>query len=342
MFYGNEALAGANPESVAMSIGESVWTCMAIPEGGWTSLTRDACLVFRILLILSLLFLGIVVYMVLLRHFNLRLSVHVAEEQLEKKAGELEDEVSNRIQLQSTLNEALVRLNTRNKELELVICSLYHELKGPLVTIGSYSEEMAETRSLDGVVTIQKAAAELDDKITKLAQYLRGGFVPLPKHINLHLLIDDYLHQWDNDLAVSNATISVQYRVDSVVSDPALILTALDTLISNALAYAKADTALHITIECVRSTDFLTIRVSDNAVGIPAAYRESIFEPYVQLKKSSTAGMGLPLARRMLEEAGGTLELVSSSAEGSTFEACIPLLNDAVGPEGVPEREHRV
>ncbi len=342
VFYGSDEVVGSGPESVTMTIGGNVWSCMAIPDGGWASHTRDACMAFRIPLILSLLFLGIVIYMVLLHHFNLRSSVHVAEEQLEKKAGELEEEVYNRIQLQSALNEALVHLNTRNKELELVIRSLYHELKGPLVTIGSYSEEITETQSLEGIATIQKAAAELDNKITKLAHYLRGGFVPLPKRINLHTFIDDYLHQWDDDLAALNATISVHYCADSVVSDPVLILTALDTLISNALANTKVDTTLQITIECAFSTDFLIIRVSDNAMGIPAEYRESIFEPYVQLKKSSKSGMGLPLARRMLEEAGGALELVSSSGEGSTFEARIPLLHDAIGPEGVPEREHRV
>ncbi len=342
VFYGDAGLVGAQPETVAMSIGGNGWSCMAIPEGGWTSLTRDACLAFRILLILSLLFLGIALYLVLLRHFTLRRSVHIAELQLEKKAGELDDEVSNRVQLQSALNEALVHLNTRNRELELVIRSLYHELKGPLVTIGSYSEEMAETQSLEGVETIQKAAVELDNKITKLAQYLRGGVLSVPKRINLQLLIDDYLHQWDEDVLASGGAITVRCPIDSVVSDPVLILTALDTLISNALAYKKADTPPHITIDCAHSKDFLKIRVSDNAAGIPELYWESIFESYVQPKKSITAGMGLPFARRMLEDAGGALELISSSGEGSTFEALIPLWDNAVGPEGVPEGEHRV
>ncbi len=145
VFHGNDALVGAQPESVAMTIGGDEWSCMAIPEGGWSSLTRDACMAFRILLVLSILFMCIVLYLVLLRQFSLRRSVRVAEMQLNKKENELSDEVSNRMQIQSSLNEALVRLNLRNKELELVIRSLYHELKGPLVTIGSYSEEMAET-----------------------------------------------------------------------------------------------------------------------------------------------------------------------------------------------------
>ena len=77
----------------------------------------------------------------------------------------------------------------------------------------------------------------------------------------------------------------------------------------------------------VTSTDScVTLRVTDDGVGIPAHERERIFQRFVRLdSRSGGAGLGLPIARWIAEAHGGRLVLESSGAGGSCFSVTLPV-----------------
>src|SRR5262249_43735697 len=83
-----------------------------------------------------------------------------------------------------------------------------------------------------------------------------------------------------------------------------------------------------------KTDDGVLVRVTDTGVGISVVDQERIFEEYAQ---SGTpvggTGLGLPLARRLVEMHGGTLELTQTSAAGSTFAFTLPLTQN-VATEG--------
>ncbi|MFC7691638.1 ATP-binding protein [Paeniroseomonas aquatica] len=81
----------------------------------------------------------------------------------------------------------------------------------------------------------------------------------------------------------------------------------------------------------------LDIAVADTGIGIPAEARERLFDPFVQADASSArryngAGLGLAVARMVVEAMGGTIAVESAPGRGSTFRIAVPLARMALAP----------
>ncbi len=72
------------------------------------------------------------------------------------------------------------------------------------------------------------------------------------------------------------------------------------------------------------------VSVQDTGIGIPAEFRESVFDEFVRVKgeaakKTTGTGLGLPICKRIAGELGGVIELDSQLGVGSTFRVRLPL-----------------
>jgi len=95
-------------------------------------------------------------------------------------------------------------------------------------------------------------------------------------------------------------------------------------LIRNALRFKKSA----MTVKACRHEESLEIRVSDDGPGIPAAHRQSIFEPYVQAPSApegSGHGLGLAMARILARRLGGDIDVETHDGEGSLFRMTMPV-----------------
>ena len=107
-----------------------------------------------------------------------------------------------------------------------------------------------------------------------------------------------------------------------VAGDPVLLEWALEALVRNGVD-ALSGRGGTVTVMVAASRDGAEVTVSDNGPGVPADLGSSIFEPGVSTKPGGW-GIGLPLARRIIEEVhGGRLEL-RPSGRGATFVATLP------------------
>ena len=73
------------------------------------------------------------------------------------------------------------------------------------------------------------------------------------------------------------------------------------------------------------AADQLVLVLRDEGPGVPAEIRERVFEPFVTLGKKRGTGLGLAVARRFVEDHGGTLELLPTPARGASFRFGLPL-----------------
>ena len=99
-------------------------------------------------------------------------------------------------------------------------------------------------------------------------------------------------------------------------------------LISNAIKYRMPDTKAHVHIFPAAVDDrWATIAVRDNGVGFPAEYSETIFEPFMRLRRDEHpgSGIGLTICRRIVERSGGRIWADSKPGEGSTFFFTLPV-----------------
>ena len=108
---------------------------------------------------------------------------------------------------------------------------------------------------------------------------------------------------------------------------------AVGALINNALQSHHSDErVVAVSVHAELVDDQLQIDVRDNGSGIEEDARPRIFEPFfVGGAQTQRLGLGLALARQSIQQHGGTLELVSTSAAGSTFRIALPLDVTAIG-----------
>jgi signal transduction histidine kinase len=110
-----------------------------------------------------------------------------------------------------------------------------------------------------------------------------------------------------------------------VLGDRLALRRVVANLVGNALIYGKA---AHLSIDTDR--EFVTLIVDDHGPGIPPDQREAILEPFVRLEDSRNrhtggAGLGLAVARSLLEAHGGTISIADATSGGARVTVRLPL-----------------
>jgi signal transduction histidine kinase len=130
-------------------------------------------------------------------------------------------------------------------------------------------------------------------------------------------------------LAEGNAvTLHTQIDRDcQLMADEELLRQLMLNLLENAARHSPRGGRVEILATC--DDQVLRLRVRDSGPGVPEAEWERVFERFVRLDSvigEGGGGLGLPIARWIAELHGGTLGIASSSKNGTTFEALLPIL----------------
>jgi len=131
-------------------------------------------------------------------------------------------------------------------------------------------------------------------------------------------------------LTTDQVPIRVEAPVDLVVTvDAERIRQALENLLSNALKYAPAGTAVTVEVSTEAAAEdgdaWAVISVADQGPGIPPELRSRLFDRFARGPDSTGLGLGLYLASRVAAAHGGTLTLDPSPAVGARFSLRLPL-----------------
>jgi protein-histidine pros-kinase len=213
-----------------------------------------------------------------------------------------------------------------------------HELRTPLTSLIGYGEMMADLEELTEQgrrflqVMLRSAERELrlvDDLLT-LVQIEDSGLAISSGRVDVVTLVHDSVEaarpraeEIEIDL-----TVSLPAQLVIVDGDRDRIGQAVDNLLSNALKFTPSGGAVHVG---VRAADgFVEVEVTDSGSGIAEDDPERVFE---RLYRSGSAvaeqvpgaGLGLPIARAILEAHGGTVRIARTGPEGTTFVIELPL-----------------
>jgi signal transduction histidine kinase len=116
------------------------------------------------------------------------------------------------------------------------------------------------------------------------------------------------------------------------------IRRAIGNLVANARDVMGGRGVVHLTVRVVPALEDggperLLIEVADEGPGVPAEIRATLFEPFVTARKKGGTGLGLAVARRFVEDHGGTIELVANppagGPTGARFRLLLPLVAES-------------
>jgi signal transduction histidine kinase len=234
-------------------------------------------------------------------------------------------------------HQALGRLQRQKDQLASMVV---HDLKNPIAAIlPNVRFVLAHARlssdERDAVRDIESSAEAMHGMLMDLLDISRsadGKLTPKWANLSLTALIED-VRQTAARRAREQGhklTVSVALANDTLRGDPALLRRVLENLIDNSFKYAGAAEGA-ITLEAKSAADgFVHLSVCDEGPGVPAPYREKIFEPYAQLDRDANAharssrGLGLSFCRLAIEAHGGTIWVEDNVPEGSAFRMRLP------------------
>ena len=201
---------------------------------------------------------------------------------------------------------------------------LAHQIKNPLAIMLGRLEGLQDgleegSRERRHVEIAQEAGWRIQE-LTQTFTYIgRQEWVPL----DIRELLDESL-----GMAGLRSSKRVETRwsysddLPKVRGNPVLIREALSNFFSNALE--AVDEGGQISIDATWEGEFVSVRINDNGVGIPADELEHLFEPF-HTTKAHGQGLGLFAAKHILEMHQGSVEIQSSEGSGATVIVKLPV-----------------
>lgn len=241
----------------------------------------------------------------------------------------------------SQKNEALKIANEAKNNF---IANISHELKTPLNITMTYLEYLLEEQ--EGILNIQqKEIMETAYKNSERLEYLINDLLDFStleahqwkfkfKRINLNNFI--YTLIKDRKLFIQNKKTNIIFNNNKknilVVTDPLRLRQVIDNILDNAMKFSNEGN-IEVFIE---EEENIHIFIKDCGIGIDQKKIEDIFEPFYQIdnsfkKKYKGVGLGLSIAKKIIEEFRGSISVNNNVDKGCTFKITIPY--DCLGEE---------
>jgi signal transduction histidine kinase len=219
------------------------------------------------------------------------------------------------------------------------VSNVSHELKTPLTTIRMYAELLAQglvtepekkNRYLRVIVSEAERLTRLVNNVLGFSRLERGSMKYHIEDIDIVEFMRSFLDT--NTMLVHEAGMSLKSTIPdhpvSVRADRDALDQTFLNIVDNAVKYACDGGALEIVVEAKGA--MCEIGFLDEGPGIPAAYRSRIFDKFQQVDDSLTAarvgtGLGLTIARHMIENLGGQVSYEPRDGSGSCFIVRVPL-----------------
>ena len=210
-----------------------------------------------------------------------------------------------------------------------------HELKTPVAIMKGYADMIL--RSSDelpaslrgGAQAIERGAKRIDRLVNDLlgvSQLLMGRLELRRDRVELRGLVDSALRQ----VAATTSNHCIRVGGDAVVvsADPIRLAQVLDTLLDNAIRYSPNGGDIDVSVTAREGEAIVCVR--DRGVGIPQQKQERIFERFYRAHTDTPfdyggMGVGLYIAREVIQQHGGRMWFTSEEGHGSEFCFALPL-----------------
>jgi len=228
-----------------------------------------------------------------------------------------------------------IELYAKNKVLAQFARAASHDLQEPLITL-------KQTADL-----IQKRIDESDDRLLKkyleylmnsttkmqllikgLMDYSRLGNNWKPQRVDVRLVLRELIKEVIEPLRNDNVKIEIHGELPNVMANRDELKMIFEIFINNSIKFRRENIPLNIEIEAFKDDDCWEFKFSDNGIGIPKRFQSKIFVLYKRMtnkKHLKGVGIGLSLAKKIVELHDGEIWVESEEGVGSTFYFTLPI-----------------
>jgi signal transduction histidine kinase len=226
---------------------------------------------------------------------------------------------------------------------EEVLAIVSHDLRNPLNAVKLGASLLAHSKEISGedreqLEIIDISANRMADLIADLLDVTRlegGKRLPIePGHVEIEPLFGEAHELFRSQAAASQ--INLDYEIEgatpAIFADRHRVMQVLSNLIGNALKFTPAQGFIFFRAK-PHQDEHVLFSVTDSGPGIPKENLKDIFNPYWQAKRAERmgAGLGLPIARGIVESHGGKIWVESEPGKGTTFFFTLPADRGAAG-----------
>jgi signal transduction histidine kinase len=279
--------------------------------------------------------LGLVVFLlpITLTIYAFRLYVGQTKVQM----GCLEEIIAERTANLKEANEELKRLDQVKTRFFSVI---NHEMRSPLTAIFGYTDllliskpvTLEQCRMLSCVKDNSQRLLDLVNDILDLSRLEDGRLSILPQLMGILPAVEQALCVVRPIAEKKHITLGVDIppTLPNVYADPDRVSQILINLLSNAVKYTLEKGYVIVSAQPHDSTKKVEVCVIDNGVGIPADQLPHVFERFSRLERDEIrgtegTGLGLPIAKGLVEAHGGEIWVESEEGQGTTFTFTLPI-----------------
>jgi signal transduction histidine kinase len=253
--------------------------------------------------------------------------------------------------LEEALNEAAqvnAELQSRDALKTQFLANISHDLRTPLTAIITHAEILRDgilgplsDRQRDSVASIIGGGRQLLEAVGEILTYARGAANQLtvsPSAFHIAAVVAQVSALNEPLVAKKGLSLNVDVApgVPSLVADREQVTHVVSNLLGNAIAFTPPGGRVWVNVTCADAdgATHVQVEVGDTGIGISPEHHDLVFREFAQVDPSPSrrhhgTGLGLTIARRLVELNGGRIWLQSQLGDGSRFFFVLPTSGDA-------------
>jgi len=217
-----------------------------------------------------------------------------------------------------------------------ISAGIAHEIRNPLTSVKLNIQKLAEKENLDefdrlNLEISQEGIAQIEKFIKELLNYARVSELNLDTFL-MHEIIDGSIKMISDSLDLKNVTVRRDFTPDlpPVKVDADKLRQVILNILRNSCEAVPEGGEIRICLSQVQTASGCRVRteISDNGRGVPPQDWENVFEPFYTTKASGI-GLGLAIARKIIEQHEGSIRVTAQEGQGSCFEILLPCKGEA-------------
>jgi two-component system, LuxR family, sensor kinase FixL len=258
-------------------------------------------------------------------------------------------DISDRKKTETEMHKKSVQLEESNKRLQEFVYAASHDLKQPIRKIGIFLERLHNKNSANFDADDNMYLGKIEDSALRMKDLIEDLLVfssleqkaEWENEVDLNKVVREVMHELEVELKERQTEIELS-PLPVIKGNKRQLHQLFHNLLGNAIKYARPDIGSRILIREDDGNKLIEIdghvinpsveayhllECSDNGIGFPAEQSEKIFEIFKRLHvqhKYPGTGVGLAIARKVVENHHGYIKAYSAPGEGATFKILIP------------------